>query len=279
MVWTFDQNGIVGQVDALFWSATGSTGTPGAFWFPVPPGASSLPTAPSSVVNVSPAPANTAPLPGGWDPGNPDLVALFTALPTATPAVHPEELSAAPGLEPYEETLALELVPRAVMSFEEFNYSLVPETIELDLVPRVVMEGEEQAIVQVPVTGLTLTSYAPTISLGSQIIQVPVTGLTLTAYPPTVTGSVVVSVPVTALTLTSYVPTSVGPPTDPNFANVSLLLPMNGSNGSTTFTDESNNALDRYSRSATRRSAPLRASGVGASGLLDGTGRSSIGPG
>jgi hypothetical protein len=32
-------------------------------------------------------------------------------------------------------------------------------------------------------------------------------------------------------------------PTDPNFANVSLLLHMDGSNGSTTFTDSSSNAL------------------------------------
>ena len=34
-----------------------------------------------------------------------------------------------------------------------------------------------------------------------------------------------------------------GPITDPNFANVSLLLHMNGSNGSTTFTDSSSNAF------------------------------------
>jgi hypothetical protein len=34
-----------------------------------------------------------------------------------------------------------------------------------------------------------------------------------------------------------------GGPTDPDFANVSLLLHMDGSNGSTTFTDSSSNAL------------------------------------
>ncbi len=37
--------------------------------------------------------------------------------------------------------------------------------------------------------------------------------------------------------------TEVSGDTDPNFANVSLLLHMDGTNGSTTFTDKSNNAL------------------------------------
>jgi len=44
---------------------------------------------------------------------------------------------------------------------------------------------------------------------------------------------------------TGAMPVSLAPtaPTDPNFANVSLLLHMDGSNGSTTFTDSSSNAF------------------------------------
>ena len=44
--WTFDSNGIVASVDALFWSAIGGTGT---FWFPVAPGITTLPTTPAIV--------------------------------------------------------------------------------------------------------------------------------------------------------------------------------------------------------------------------------------
>jgi len=44
--WTFDSNGIVASVDALFWSAVGGTGT---FWFPVAPGVTTLPTTPAIV--------------------------------------------------------------------------------------------------------------------------------------------------------------------------------------------------------------------------------------
>ena len=44
--WTFDSNGIVASVDALFWSAVGGTGT---FWFPVAPGITTLPTTPAHV--------------------------------------------------------------------------------------------------------------------------------------------------------------------------------------------------------------------------------------
>jgi hypothetical protein len=44
--WTFDSNGIVASVDALFWAAVGGTGT---FWFPVAPGVTTLPTTPAIV--------------------------------------------------------------------------------------------------------------------------------------------------------------------------------------------------------------------------------------
>jgi hypothetical protein len=60
--------------------------------------------------------------------------------------------------------------------------------------------------------------------------------------------------------------------TDPDFANVSLLLPMNGTNGSTTFTDSSSNnhAITAYG-DAQISTAQWPFSGSGSSLLLDGT--------
>ena len=61
------------------------------------------------------------------------------------------------------------------------------------------------------------------------------------------------------------------PTTDPDFANVSLLLPMNGTNGSTTFTDSSSNMLAATVNGNAQISTAQSKWG-GASGLFDGSG-------
>ena len=58
---------------------------------------------------------------------------------------------------------------------------------------------------------------------------------------------------------------------DPYFANVSLLLHMDGSNGSTTFTDSSNNAVSVTANGNAQISTAQSKFG-GASGYFDGTG-------
>jgi hypothetical protein len=58
---------------------------------------------------------------------------------------------------------------------------------------------------------------------------------------------------------------------DPNFANVSLLLHMDGSNGSTAFTDSSTNALS-ITRNGNAQISTAQSKFGGASGLFDGTG-------
>jgi len=60
-------------------------------------------------------------------------------------------------------------------------------------------------------------------------------------------------------------------PTDPDFANVSLLLHMDGSNGSTTFTDSSSNAVTVTAQGDAQISTAQSKFG-GASGLFDGNG-------
>jgi hypothetical protein len=60
-------------------------------------------------------------------------------------------------------------------------------------------------------------------------------------------------------------------PTDPNFANVSLLLHMDGSNGGTTFTDSSSNTLTVTANGNAQISTAQSKFGGGA-GLFDGNG-------
>ena len=61
-----------------------------------------------------------------------------------------------------------------------------------------------------------------------------------------------------------------GAPADPDFANVSLLLHMDGSNGSTTFTDSSSNGLTVTPQADAQISTAQSKFG-GASGLFDGS--------
>jgi hypothetical protein len=60
-------------------------------------------------------------------------------------------------------------------------------------------------------------------------------------------------------------------PTDPDFASVSLLLPMDGADGSTTFTDRSSNSLTVTAFGDAQISTAQSKFG-GASGLFDGSG-------
>ncbi len=62
-------------------------------------------------------------------------------------------------------------------------------------------------------------------------------------------------------------------PTDPDFANVSLLLHMDGSNGSTTFTDSSSNALT-VTANGNAQISTAQSKFDGASGYFDGAGDS-----
>ena len=61
------------------------------------------------------------------------------------------------------------------------------------------------------------------------------------------------------------------PATDPYFANVSMLLPFNGTNGSTTFTDASSNGFT-VTANGNAQISTAQSKWGGASGLFDGSG-------
>ncbi len=205
MSWTFDQNGIVGQVDALFWLAIGQSGTPGPVWFPMPPAVTVLPATPGPTINTTPAPANSDTVPGGWDPADPDLDGLFAGLPSGVPPVFPSELEVDSGLEPFSEAVEVEAISRSVFEVEEFPYSLEPLEDDMDLVGQEVFEVDEVAIVQVPVATLTLTTFAPTV-IAPMLVSVPSRAFTLAAFAPTAIGSAFVGIPSAGFTLTALEP-------------------------------------------------------------------------
>lgn len=103
--WTIGTESVVCSCDTLFWGAV--DGTAAAAWFPLPPGVTSLPGSAVVTTNANPAPANSMPIPGGFNPVNPDLLALFAALPTQTAAVPRATINPAIIVRPWNETVDL----------------------------------------------------------------------------------------------------------------------------------------------------------------------------
>lgn len=99
------------------------------------------------------------------------------------------------------------------------------------------------ARVAVPAAAVAIAGVAPDL-VGRQRTQVfaPSAGITIDALTPLVASGASIAVPTADITVAGVVPAQVGGEKDPSWANVSLLLHMNGSNGSTTFTDNSSNA-------------------------------------
>jgi hypothetical protein len=142
-----------------------------------------------------------------------------------------------------------------------------PETV-------VLIQGIPFGAVTVEPAGLSLElqAEAPFIQAGGAPFFVPAAGIELAAAAPTVATGASVSPAALALGISAVAPEAVGPPTgDPDFASVSLLLPFDGANGSTTFTDASTNALT-VSVFGDAQISTVESKFGGSSGLFDGGG-------
>jgi hypothetical protein len=78
--WSMAADGIRCTTDALFWAAV--DGDASKAFFPLPPGVTTLPAAAAVTTNPNPRPPNAMAIPAGFNPLNPNLSALFAALPS-----------------------------------------------------------------------------------------------------------------------------------------------------------------------------------------------------
>lgn len=101
--WNLDPNGATVTCDALFWAAI--DGTVADAWFPLPPNIAALPTPVAITTNSNPVPANAIPIPSGFNFSNPDLNALFGALPANQAPIPPATIAPAIIVKPYRETI------------------------------------------------------------------------------------------------------------------------------------------------------------------------------
>lgn len=117
---------------------------------------------------------------------------------------------------------------------------------------------------------LELQAWRPFIQATATAVLASTASLSLAAAAPTVATGASIAVPPGEIELIA-VPPEINGPRDPEFASVSLLLPFDGANGSTTFTDASTNALT-VSVFGNAQISTAESMFGGSSGLFDGSG-------
>jgi hypothetical protein len=219
--WTFDSNGIVASVDALFWAAVGGTGT---FWFPVAPGITTLPTTPPTV-NTSPTRVIGTIETVGATP----QTALAAAFPSAISGDGVQDeatgnfwvnngstwnnVGKTPGptlipttvVFPYNETVICDGILRTRLDITKIDYSLTLLTVIPTATIKVQVEVSCIMKVEIPAGVITLAVQTPAVTTAI-LIAVPVGAITLAAQAPAVTTAILIAVPAGAITLAGIAP-------------------------------------------------------------------------
>lgn len=270
--WAFSSDGIVCSTDALFWAAIGGTGT---FWFPVAPGVTTLPTTPA-IVNGEMSPSTTV------LPYNETAVydaVLRTQLEIVSIGYALALLTEIPAIVVKSEVEIRKItkidVPAASIGVAaqlptvSTGFIARPTALVIQLEPAVPFVSGG-ASVAVPASDIAVAAGdAPEVPRPATVVSVPAIDVAVAGTLPVVVSGASVAVPVSDISIAAAVPSSVGE-SDPNFSSVSLLLHMDGSNGSTTFTDNSSNALSVTALNGAAISTTQSKFG-GASGTFDGT--------
>ena len=102
--WNIKSEGVTVTCDALFWGAV--DGTVSNAWFPLPAGTSSLPSAVQVTTSANPKPGNAISIPQGFNSSAPNLISLFSSLPTGQSPIYAKTISPAYIIPPYSETLS-----------------------------------------------------------------------------------------------------------------------------------------------------------------------------
>ena len=256
--WTFDASGLVASTDALFLGGIG--GNAGESWFPIAPGITTLPTTPgTTTVNIVDLSGNII---GSYEQmivGNTVPVYQETRLLQATLRVRPVIEALGYALQQEADLTATIKLQASVVLIKAITPPVAAVTVAgltpvvstgarvaapaaalaIEALTPVVASG---ASVQVPAADLTVAAVAPDL-VGRQKLQlaIPAADVTVAGLVPLVASGASISVPAADVTVAGLVPSALGV-SDPFFSSVSLLLHMDGSSNSTTFTDNSSYA-------------------------------------
>jgi hypothetical protein len=120
--WSFNSDGILGAMDALYAGAVSGSGT---FWMPVAPGITSLPSDPTVTTGTG-APANSTTTPSGFDPTAPG--AVFASLPTGQAPSYAQSIAPTALVPSVNERVPLVAGTRTALSVTALDYALTLPT-------------------------------------------------------------------------------------------------------------------------------------------------------
>jgi hypothetical protein len=242
--YAWDSNGLVVSADLSLSGVTGYTGAsaPSSSWVRLPVASTGLNPTPVPDTDVT-VKANSIAIPAGFNPRDPaSVAAALAALPTngsdRYAVSQPDDLLL---IIPVLESESVEVMTGGFISAIEYEYVLTLPAETFELATGGVVEVFAGGVV--PAAEVTVAALVPGVSTGASV-GVPAAGVAVVAVPPVVAAGISVTLPAAGVAVAALAPTvTAGAVGDPDFANVSLLLNMDGSNGSTTFTDSSSNGL------------------------------------
>jgi hypothetical protein len=242
----WDSQGLVVGCDAMLDGGAGLvTGASGADWFPMMVAATNLPTV-TATVNSTPALANTITAPGGFDPMAPGNIWASFGTTGVEGDVYAADLTRASVVGAVAENVRRESVSRSLTWVLEAPYSLTATTESItsvsvsygtaSVVHEMFAGSGSGVIADLSAEIIPERLYAGS---GSGVIA-DLSGEAITERLYAGSGSGIIA-DLSAETLALLAGSGSGVITDTPVPNA-LLLHMDGSNGSTTFTDSSSNA-------------------------------------
>jgi hypothetical protein len=134
MSWAINSDGILCAMDALFSGGVGGSGTP---FFPVAPGITTLPAAPTPTA-ATPTPANSLAAPEGFDPEAPG--SIWSQLPVGTEPTYAQSIAPTALVPVVNERVSLLGATRSVLEVQERNYALVLPSVEVAYITKSVIQ-------------------------------------------------------------------------------------------------------------------------------------------
>jgi hypothetical protein len=255
--WTFDSKGVVLSCDAMFWGGVGGNG---AAWFPMAPGTSLLAEPATTTVVINDSNGNPV---GSYEqmavtslvaPWNETRILAGSLKARAAVTGYPYLLNEVRGLAASVRVGATASLVRLI--------EVPAASVEVTPQAPVIAAGKAIAV---PAANVTTAGLAPVAVAGKAIVvpaadvivaglalefagrqkttvDVPAADVLVAGLSPATAAGKAIAVPAVDVAVAGLIPSRTGT-VDPSFSNVSLLLHMNGSNNSTTFTDSSSAGL------------------------------------
>lgn len=161
MSWAMNSDGVLCSMDALFWGGVGGSGTP---FFPVAPGITSLPAAPT-VSTGSGTPANAITAPSGFNPAAPG--SIWSTLPAGQAPSYAKSVAPTALVPVVNEKVKLVAAIKSVLAVQALDYPLTLPTASITLVTKA--EIQVAALLNAAAAAFSVSGQAAALNRGYRL--------------------------------------------------------------------------------------------------------------